>query len=49
MPWVDDYADAMRDVYRDHSDDLDIASLFAEADDEPHAMVALESQHRRTG
>ncbi|MDE2891568.1 MAG: hypothetical protein OXN86_03550 [Chloroflexota bacterium] len=31
MPWVDDYADAMRDVYRDHSDDLDIASLFAEA------------------
>ena len=31
MPWVDDYADAMRDVYREHSDDLDIASLFAEA------------------
>ena len=31
MPWVDDYADAMRDVCREHSDDSDIASLFAEA------------------
>ena len=29
--WVDDYADAMREVYRDYGDDLDIATLFAEA------------------
>ncbi len=31
MGWVDDYADAMREVYGKHSDDLDIASLSAEA------------------
>ncbi len=30
-PWNDDYADAMRAVYRDHGDDFDIAALFAEA------------------
>lgn len=29
--WVDDYADAMREVYRDFGTDLDIATLFAEA------------------
>ncbi|HET8632433.1 MAG TPA: hypothetical protein VFL91_33825 [Thermomicrobiales bacterium] len=29
--WVDAYADAMRAVYRDYGDDLDIAALFAEA------------------
>src|SRR5260221_11936897 len=29
--WNDDYAGAMREVYRAHSDDLDVASLFAEA------------------
>ena len=29
--WVDAYADAMRAVYHDHGDDLDIATLFAEA------------------
>ncbi len=29
--WSDEYADAMRDVYRDCSDNLDIAALFAEA------------------
>lgn len=29
--WTDDYADAMRAVYRDHGDDLDVATLFAEA------------------
>ncbi len=29
--WNDDYAKAMRDVYRDHRDDLDVAALFAEA------------------
>src|SRR4051794_10898783 len=29
--WVDAYADAMRAVYRDYGDDLDIATLFAEA------------------
>ncbi len=31
MPWVDDYANAMREVYATHSDDPDVASLFAEA------------------
>ena len=31
MPWVDDYADAMREVYARHTDDADVASLFAEA------------------
>jgi tetratricopeptide (TPR) repeat protein len=29
--WNDDYADAMRAVYRDYADDLDVAALFAEA------------------
>ncbi len=29
--WNDAYACAMRDVYRDHGDDLDVAALFAEA------------------
>lgn len=29
--WNEGYADAMREVYRAHSDDLDIAALFAEA------------------
>lgn len=29
--WNDDYAAAMRDVYRAHGDDLDVAALFAEA------------------
>ena len=29
--WHRDYADAMRDVYRAHQDDPDIAALFAEA------------------
>ena len=29
--WNDDYADAMRDVYGEFADDLDIATLFAEA------------------
>jgi tetratricopeptide (TPR) repeat protein len=31
MVWNDGYADAMRPVYRDFGDDLDIATLFAEA------------------
>lgn len=30
-PWNDAFADAMRAVYQNHPDDLDIASLFAEA------------------
>ena len=30
-PWNDAYADAMRDVYRAHSRDLDVCALFAEA------------------
>lgn len=30
-PWNDAYADAMREVYRSHGDDLDIVALFAEA------------------
>lgn len=29
--WNDDYADAMREIYRDYGDDLDITTLFAEA------------------
>ena len=29
--WNDDYANAMREVYRDYGEDLDIATLFAEA------------------
>jgi tetratricopeptide (TPR) repeat protein len=29
--WNDAYADVMREVYRDYSEDLDVASLFAEA------------------
>lgn len=29
--WNDHYATAMREVYREHPDDLDIATLFAEA------------------
>jgi tetratricopeptide (TPR) repeat protein len=29
--WNDDYADAMREVYRTYPDDLDVAALFAEA------------------
>ena len=29
--WNDDYAAAMREVYRDHPDDHDVAALFAEA------------------
>jgi tetratricopeptide (TPR) repeat protein len=29
--WNDDYASHMRDVYRAHPDDLDVAALFAEA------------------
>ncbi len=29
--WNDDYAAAMREVYRAHQDDLDVAALFAEA------------------
>ena len=30
-PWNDDYAAAMRDVYEQYGDDLDVATLFAEA------------------
>ncbi len=30
-PWNDAYAAAMRDVYREHGDDLDVVALFAEA------------------
>ncbi|WP_231373001.1 MULTISPECIES: tetratricopeptide repeat protein [unclassified Thioalkalivibrio] len=29
--WSDDYADAMRAVYREHGEDLDVVALFAEA------------------
>ena len=31
MVWNDYHADAMREVYQQHSDDLDVASLFAES------------------
>lgn len=30
-PWNDAFSDAMRKVYRQHSEDLDVSSLFAEA------------------
>jgi tetratricopeptide (TPR) repeat protein len=30
-PWSEGYASAMRAVYRDHPDDLDVAALFADA------------------
>ncbi|MGI9521006.1 MAG: hypothetical protein ACR2PG_05080, partial [Hyphomicrobiaceae bacterium] len=30
-PWNDSYANAMREVHRAHSDDLDVSCLFAEA------------------
>ncbi len=30
-PWNDDYANAMREVYKTHKDDLDVCTLFAEA------------------
>lgn len=30
-PWNDAYANAMRDVYKAHPDDMDVTSLFAEA------------------
>ncbi|MDQ2623281.1 MAG: hypothetical protein M3Y45_09625 [Actinomycetota bacterium] len=29
--WNDDYVEAMRDVYREYPDDLDVATLFADA------------------
>jgi tetratricopeptide (TPR) repeat protein len=31
LAWNDDYAEAMRAVYRSYADDLDVATLFAEA------------------
>ncbi len=31
VSWNSDYASAMRDVYNDHADDWDVATLFAEA------------------
>jgi len=31
QPWSQDYAGAMRAVYRDHPDDLDVTALFADA------------------
>jgi len=30
-PWNDDFADAMREAYEKHSDDLDVATIFVEA------------------
>ncbi len=30
-PWNDDYADAMREVYKAHAHDMDVCTLFAEA------------------
>ncbi|MYD54393.1 MAG: hypothetical protein F4W96_08835 [Chloroflexi bacterium] len=45
MGWVDDYADAMREVYAKHSEDSDIGSLFAEAmmNRTPWSLWNLES------
>ncbi|MFV2038151.1 MAG: hypothetical protein ACC646_11245, partial [Paracoccaceae bacterium] len=43
--WNDDYSAAMRSVYKDFSDDLDVATLFAEAlmDRTPRALWDLKS------
>ena len=30
-PWNDDYANAMRAVYQDHPDDLEVTTIFVEA------------------
>ncbi len=55
-PWNDDYADAMRFVYRNYGDDLDITTLFVEAlmNRTPWKMWDLQTgdtvrgrQHRR--
>jgi tetratricopeptide (TPR) repeat protein len=44
--WNDDYVDAMRSVYRDFGDDLDVAALFAEAliNRTPWALWDLQSR-----
>jgi tetratricopeptide (TPR) repeat protein len=44
--WNDDYADAMREVYRDHNDDLDVATLFSDAlmNRTPWALWDLDSR-----
>jgi tetratricopeptide (TPR) repeat protein len=43
--WNDDYVDAMRSVYRDFGDDLDVTALFAEAliNRTPWALWDLET------
>lgn len=45
LSWNDHYADAMREVYQQHCDDLDIATLFAESlmNRTPWQMWDLES------
>ena len=40
-PWNDAYADAMRAVHKDHSDDIDICLPFRGSDHEPHALAAV--------
>jgi tetratricopeptide (TPR) repeat protein len=49
--WNDAYADAMRAVYRDYTDDLDIVTLFAEAmmNRTPWLMWDLNSGHPADG
>ena len=49
--WNDDYADAMRDVYQRHEDDLDVTSLFAEAllNRTPWDLWDLETRGIREG
>jgi tetratricopeptide (TPR) repeat protein len=44
--WNDDYADVMREVYRDHNDDLDVATLFSDAlmNRTPWALWDLDSR-----
>jgi tetratricopeptide (TPR) repeat protein len=44
-PWNDAYADAMREVYREFPDDLDVCTLFAEAmmNRTPWALWNLET------
>ena len=49
--WNDDYADAMREAYRDHSDDLDVATLFSDAlmNRTPWALWDLDSREPAEG
>ena len=49
--WTDDYANAMRDVYREFPDDLDVCTLFVDAmmNRTPWALWDLRSGEPRPG